>query len=875
MTSLFGTQRAFPFITISLLLAASINILLIPRLTPRATAQVSGHGPELPARVHEKFATFLAGPGFKATLLLENLRPDVAITVQSSLILKSGEVPLKMLSLPAHSTHVIDISAFLRAHGYPDSRGTVCVRFSFSSYGPLTAVAESEDEADHVYLNSYAQSAEEYWSGTAYDAVVWAPSEGTKGFVSIINTSFEPKTVHVSFLVDGQAEQLHGIEIGPRQTYFLPIDDLIARSRKSGAGIHIEYDEYPGDVVVEGQIFNQQTGFAKYIHFADVSLNYPSATLRTHFALLGEQPAEEGYPAGVSFHSVAAVRNIDTVSLSVTPTVRFFQDGAVRTIPLNPLPLAPGESRIVDLSQAQGKGLLPADVHQASLELVPPNNSGKIVAELFNFDNGTGGYVVGPSFTSYPNRDTASIWRTDGTFQTEIMVENTAADDDTVSLKVFSGDGPSYLKKFPITAGGLLKINVKELQQQGVADDNGHLLQGTSGILYVAGSRNTKSKLSFDKIIHSADEANYVGLPPNPCDYVQEVFIFMDFSGGQNPYPVMNGYMWSISGEQDEAGGFTVSSNTSIAQVSQNASGDTVTFTWPQGSQSPVTLSYGPVNVETEDCDACTGGPVPVQSDTVTPPPSVSFSNISGVSVGQTANTTATVTPSNNTTPISLSISGGAAIVSPTGTFTTTTNVVVKGLSAGTATLTATVTNPDGGTGTETVGSTSFPVQVPVPTSLVRAASPCAPTGGIGPLTIVNDGNVVDCSGNVTQNQCGVYRNYTFMVVDQNRSEFLTPYTITESFSNFTSTIPGDTQPAPRTSSNSDPTNFFASDIQYVGFTTSPTFPMCLASNDNDSFTQNFTVTVNGQAYPLTTTISIQRGRFSGTYEVNSTITKP
>lgn len=67
----------------------------------------------------------------------------------------------------------------------------------------------------------------------------------------------------------------------------------------------------------------------------------------------------------------------------------------------------------------------------------------------------------------------------------------------------------------------------------------------------------------------------------------------------------------------------------------------------------------------------------------------------------------------------------------------------------------------------------------------------------------------------------------------------------------------------------------FASDIQYVGFKTSATRPMCLASNDKDSFTQNFTVTVNGQSHPLTTTIGIQRGRFNGTHEVNSTITKP
>ncbi|HKV82816.1 MAG TPA: Ig-like domain-containing protein [Candidatus Sulfotelmatobacter sp.] len=118
----------------------------------------------------------------------------------------------------------------------------------------------------------------------------------------------------------------------------------------------------------------------------------------------------------------------------------------------------------------------------------------------------------------------------------------------------------------------------------------------------------------------------------------------------------------------------------------------------------------------------------PGGNDNVTP--SVSFSNISGVAVGQTATTTATVRPSNNTTAISLSISGGAVIVSPTGTFTTTTSIVVKGLTAGTATLTATITNPDGG-GTETIGSTSFNIVNAIPVNFGIQAESNLPDGSL------------------------------------------------------------------------------------------------------------------------------------------------
>lgn len=98
--------------------------------------------------------------------------------------------------------------------------------------------------------------------------------------------------------------------------------------------------------------------------------------------------------------------------------------------------------------------------------------------------------------------------------------------------------------------------------------------------------------------------------------------------------------------------------------------------------------------------------------------PSVSFSDIPYVVVGQTATTSATVTPSTNSKAISLSISPAAAVVSPTGTFTTNTSVQVKGLSGGsTATLNATVSNSDGST--PIIGTTSFPVTSAAPTATI------------------------------------------------------------------------------------------------------------------------------------------------------------
>lgn len=60
-------------------------------------------------------------------------------------------------------------------------------------------------------------------------------------------------------------------------------------------------------------------------------------------------------------------------------------------------------------------------------------------------------------------------------------------------------------------------------------------------------------------------------------------------------------------------------------------------------------------------------------------------------------------------------------------------------------------------------------------------------------------------------------------------------------------------------------------DYNWVGFK----YPTCLGPNDHASVQQNWSVTVNGNNYNLSTTMSISVGRFNGTYEANNTITIP
>jgi hypothetical protein len=181
----------------------------------------------------------------------------------------------------------------------------------------------------------------------------------------------------------------------------------------------------------------------------------------------------------------------------------------------------------------------------------------------------------------------------------------------------------------------------------------------------------------------------------------------------------------------------------------------------------------------------------------------------------------------------------------------------------------------------QTSSSQNWFVQIPGDIQRYDIGAP-APNG-YGPLIILdpaagtNYGNVVDINNNVLfTNQCGAYRNLAYAMYDQDSPAQLVygGYSVTETFSG----VAGCCQTAgPKSHPATVPPNsghLVFGDIQYLGYAA----PTCLGPNDNQSFTQNFTITVgtapNQATYNVPLTNSATLGRSSGTYEVNVTITK-
>jgi hypothetical protein len=154
-----------------------------------------------------------------------------------------------------------------------------------------------------------------------------------------------------------------------------------------------------------------------------------------------------------------------------------------------------------------------------------------------------------------------------------------------------------------------------------------------------------------------------------------------------------------------------------------------------------------------------------------------------------------------------------------------------------------------------------------IPTKLRFIHTPPRAPNGIGPEITVTNGDVLDTAGNVKlSNQCGVYRNMAYELVDQQDKPIVVAFNITETFADYSGvdSVPG-------TLSQSISAGNIVGDTQYMGRTA----PTCLGTNDNESFTQHFMVTLGGKNHNLTTVVSILRGRFSGTYMCDVAITTP
>ena len=144
------------------------------------------------------------------------------------------------------------------------------------------------------------------------------------------------------------------------------------------------------------------------------------------------------------------------------------------------------------------------------------------------------------------------------------------------------------------------------------------------------------------------------------------------------------------------------------------------------------------------------------------------------------------------------------------------------------------------------------------------------------PDAVTTTSNVYDYYGNlIATNHCGIYRNVQYNLVDQAGLNILGgDFSLTESFSNYSTTVSGQTVPPTQTRSPQNTAEQLLADTQAYVTLGSP----CPSGNQHESFDQSIVIAIPPQSantFPLTTVVHIDRGYYSGNGQVSITITTP
>ena len=736
--------------------------------------------PPPPATDQEQFLPYWSTePGWASEIQLRNDQVSRDLTITPVLRSSNGaETNLPPVTVKPHEAIIADVATALAlvAPQLIGGYGSVVLRYKAPTEASLSSMAMIRGVGKPVALHIDSSSQLTSYQTGSREGIWWLPASGTSDYLILTNEGQSQLRLDLSLHDASGKFFLQQLALAPGAMARYSVRQLVAAAGLSGSygGITVSAAHDAGSLDTLHFLYDQKAGFSALLKMYDHDPNTTLAerdfartelwTLHAPMLALSVPDPVLEFPAGTVLQPQLLIRNVTAKALDANLNFEWKRGSQTGESAGPSLNLGPYQTQNVDVAALQRSGTVPIDANWAAVRLTTSGKPGDIVTVASSYDKTLKYGAQTPFSDQLASHWVGSVWEYDATRDSIITVGNGGMKPTQAAFTINYNQGTgAYEIDQLLQPDQQMWIDVGQLIRNQIPDKNGNTLplsltMGSYEIRelprHAGGGSLFEGKIVYDKKYGSVTYGcgsccgikttkfyfDPLGIPLDSA-VPQDVQALDTCSGSWIDITTDFDNTWSTA-NQAVATVDAYGTHTGVAVGSTTTQASAEEQIWVRGFTCPIR----PVT--------------PSGGDNVTPTPSVSFSSISGVAVGQTATTTATVTPSNNSTPISLTITSSAAIVSPTGTFTSSTGVVVKGLSTGTATLTATVPNPEGGSPL-TVGSTSFPVAAPVPTSLQIVSGTNVPTSE-GPCTT---------SGLAG---CGNGRSFTYQVLDQ----FGAPYQV-------------------------------------------------------------------------------------------------
>lgn len=270
-----------------------------------------------------------------------------------------------------------------RADGRFDS-GSIAISYEGNSMG-VTAQVGVFDPIARISFESSEIDMMDFMS-TQINAVVWIPEPEAQAFLALSNTA--TNTRHIKYSL---GDEKHELNLKPRQTQILDLNEHPKHHDAFGVLLHIEQDGMPGDVIGTGFVYDKANGYSSNFMLIDPMTGQSNHLAGAHLRF--GQPSEgEGFPAGTRFKSPLVLANVGAKPTTIQISVDYTKDSKPQNVRVDELRLAPGQTGELDLAEKMADRGVYGPVDDAGVDIGYTGAPGGVIASLTSVDL-TGDYA--------------------------------------------------------------------------------------------------------------------------------------------------------------------------------------------------------------------------------------------------------------------------------------------------------------------------------------------------------------------------------------------------------------------------------------------------------------------------------------------------
>jgi hypothetical protein len=469
----------------SLLVLIACSALFAGAQSPQASSQNSAPNPSSKRRLptqHEVVAPFWTlEPGWDTQLEVSNNLTQEDLEVTPVLRTSDGsDLSLPPLRIPHDQARQVDLQTLVPdLNGRANSYGSVLFRYNSVSRGNLFATVLLQRLGHPMSFHFDAFPLDPDFVSGSRESIWWLPHATADGFLVV--TNFSPRTVRAQqVFTEGTKSDIAVLTLGPHQTRRVSVRDAVEHAgfKTTQGGLRVEFAGDAGSLHVSEFLFDEDAGFSALMKVFERDGKAPREpiTLRAPLVGLATPDAMLGYPDGTVLIPRLFIRNAGEDTVPADIALNWKSQTSVGRIPIKLPPLAPQETRVLDLSALQKQGL-PPDANWANVSITYLGRPGDLVPLAASYDDTTRYGLQSPFSDNLSFMWKGGMWHYDAQHNSLITTGNAGTKDARVSVNLFYAENGTYeLPERSLRPGEQIWLDVGQLIRNQVPDKKGRVI---------------------------------------------------------------------------------------------------------------------------------------------------------------------------------------------------------------------------------------------------------------------------------------------------------------------------------------------------------------------------------------------------------------